>query len=209
MKEEIVKLREELVANSKDEMLCRSLLDKLSEAVCDEHDKEHLFVIRKGEVEEKKDLDFMAIYKLHGGSVVRFKGGMDVYLDNKIISAQQAIDLFMQKMPEDEKERETVEAAQMAVRYIFQLPMFVFSSPETTYGIAEMATRYMLYLQRMGQVPVAETDNPEYDKFILQINEMVENFSKGLEEQGLEYERRMGYGKKSESESKDNGKAEA
>ena len=87
--------------------------------------------------------------------------------------------------------------------------MFVFSSPETTYGIAEMATRYMLYLQRMGQVPVAETDNPEYDKFILQINEIVENFSKGLEEQGLEYERRMGYGKKSESESKDNGKAEA
>jgi hypothetical protein len=59
-------------------------------------------------------------------------------------------------------------------------------------NIATIGLMYQNLLQKMGSVPTEETENPEYDKFLLQMNEMLENFATGLEKEGKEYEKRNG-----------------
>ena len=80
-----------------------------------------------------------------------------------------------------------------AAEMVFRLPMFVLSHEATTLNIATMGLMYMNLLQKMGEVPTEESDNPEYDKALVQMNKLMENFAAGLEKEGKEYEKRMGY----------------
>jgi hypothetical protein len=79
-----------------------------------------------------------------------------------------------------------------AAEQVFRLPMYVFSNTPTMLNIATIGLMYQNLLQKMGSVPTAETENPEYDKFLLQMSEMLDNFAAGLEKEGKEYEKRNG-----------------
>ena len=73
------------------------------------------------------------------------------------------------------------------------------------FSIATIATRYLVYLQDKGEVPTEETDNPEYDKALQMINEIVENITTGLEKEGKEWERRNGINVEEEGEKQTEG----
>jgi hypothetical protein len=107
-------------------------------------------------------------------------------------------------------EKDGIELMLSAAEMVFRLPMFVLSHEITTLNIATMGIMYINLLQKLGEVPTAETDNPEYDKALTQMSEFMDNFAAGLEKEGKEYERRMGYGEtetKSQSEGKDDSKS--
>lgn len=201
MKEDIIKYREELVALSSDPIKTRELLDKLTEEELFQHDIESVVHIGKKDTVEEKDFEFYKVCKTKKGYAIHYKGGYSVVVDEKLLSTCAAIDLLM-----SDEQGEDIELAKSAIGMCFRIPMFVFSHAATTYTIAEAATRYMVFLQQNGEVPTEETDNPEYDKFIQQMNEMMENFAAGLEKEGREYERRNGIDngeKREETESKD------
>lgn len=209
MTEEIIKLREELVGLSSDQIKTRQLLDRLTEEEISQHDIESTVHIGKKDIEEEKDFEFYKVCKTRNGYLIHYKGGYTVVVDEKNVSACGALDLLMS----DENDEET-NLAKSAVEIIFRLPLFVFSHPSTTYNIATIATQYLVYLQKVGSIPTEETDNPEYDKFIQQMNELMENFAAGLEKEGLEYEKRNGIAhgeKKEQAEGKgeDDGEGEA
>lgn len=191
MKDDIIKYREELVALSSDPVRTRELLDKLTEDEIEQNRIESTVHIGKKDIEEEKDFDFYKVCKTRNGYAIHYKGGYTVVVDEKMLSTCGAIELLMS----DDKDEDT-ELAKSAVEICFRIPMFVFSHPNTTYTIAEAATRYLLYLQEKGEVPTEETKNPEYDKFLVQMNELMENFAAGLEKEGREYEKRNGLEKK-------------
>lgn len=207
MNDEIIKLREELVGLSSDPMKTRELLDKLEGEVLWENHLESPIHIGKKDIKEEKDFDFYKVSRTADGQyLIHYKGGYTVLIDGKLLSTCSALELLMQDNGSEEE-----ELAKSAIETIFRLPMYVFSHPETTYTIATIATKYMLYLQEKGEVPTEETENPEYDKFILEMNELMENFAEGLEKEGREYERRNGYAEeeKPEIESDNQGDSES
>ena len=187
MTEEIIKIREELVGLSSDPIKTRELLDRLTEEEIEKYRIESTVHVGNKDIESEKDFDFYKVCKTRSGYTIHYKGGYTVVVDEKNMSACSALELLMS----DENDEET-ELAKSAVEIIFRLPMFVFSHPATTFNIATMATQYMVYLQKVGEVPTEETDNPEYDKFLMQVNELMENLAVGLEKEGMEYERRNG-----------------
>ena len=188
MTDEIIRLREELVGLSSDPIKTRELLDKLTEEEIFQHDIESAYHVSKNDIEVEQDYDFYKVCKTHTGYLIHYNGGYTVYVDEKNLSACGAIELLMGDKHDDDGE----ELARSAVEMIFRLPLFVFSHAATTFNIATMATKYLIYLQENGEVPTEETENPEYDKFLLQMNEMLDNFAAGLEKEGKEYERRNG-----------------
>ena len=188
MNEEIIRLREELVGLSSDPMKTRELLDKLEGEVLWENHLESPIHIGKKDIKDEKDFDFYKVSRTADGQyLLHYKGGYTVLVDEKLLTTCSALELLMEEKGSDEE-----ELAKSAIETIFRLPLYVFSHPETTYTIATIATKYLLYLQEKGDVPTEDTDNPEYDKFIQQMNELMENFAAGLEKEGLEYERRNG-----------------
>ena len=204
MTNEIIRLREELVGLSSDQIKTRELLDKLTEEEIFQHDVESVYHVGKNDIEEEKDFDFYKVCKTKNGYLIHYKGGYTVFANEKLLSTCSALELLM-----EDKGSEEEELAKSAIETIFRLPMYVFSHPETTYTIATIATKYLLYLQEKGEVPTEETDNPEYDKFIQQMNELMENFAAGLEKEGLEYERRNGINNGEEGkETKDEGEGQ-
>ena len=186
MNDEIIRLREELVGLSSDPIKTRELLDKLEGEVLWENHLESPIHIGKKDIKDEKDFDFYKVSKAGDGRyLLHYKGGYTVLADERLLTTCSALELLM-----EDKSSEEEELAKSAVELIFRLPLFVFSHPETTYAIATIATKYLLYLQEKGEVPTEETENPEYDKFIQQMNELMENFAIGLEKEGLEYEKR-------------------
>jgi hypothetical protein len=205
MKDSIIKLREQLVGLSKDPIETRKLLDQLTEEEIDNANIQSPFHVGEKDILETKDLEYAKVHRLRNGYLLHYHGGYSVLVDEKLITTCQALEMLKNGVPENMEHQEDKEAltlANTAIETIFRLPMFVFSNEVVLYSIAEIATRYLLLLQKMGEVPTAETENPEFDKFILQINDFMENFAAGLEKEGKEYEKRMGYGKgKEESDS--------
>jgi hypothetical protein len=111
------------------------------------------------------------------------------------MSTASTLQQIMEGVPSDitdKEEREGVEMVLSAAEQVFRLPMYVFSNTPTMLNIATIGLMYQNLLQKMGSVPTEETENPEYDKFLLQMNEMLDNFAAGLEKKGLEYEKRNG-----------------
>lgn len=215
MTDEIIKIREELVGISSDPIKTRELLDKLTEEEILQHDIKGLYYVSEADIEEEKDFDFYKVCKTHNGYLIHYKGGYTVYVDEKNMSACGALEMLMDDGKDmSEEDKDGFEAAKSAIELIFRLPMFIFSHAATMYNIATLATKYLIFITEKGEVPTEETDNPEYDKFILQMNELMENFAAGIEKEGKEYERRNGIDNgeekvESESESKgENGKAE-
>lgn len=216
MNDEIVKLRERLVELSSNPIETRDLLDKLTEAEIEQHDSESPFYVRKEDIKQTKDYKFYSVSKTTLGYMLRYKGGYDVFVDDKITTAADAMALLMDGVPAGipEEEKESWELAISAVEMIMRAPMFVFSHPSTTFTMATVATKFLLYLQEKGEVPTPETENPEFDKFMEQMQELLDNFAVGLEKEGREYEKRMGIDngtdkEQSESKSKSKGKAKA
>ena len=204
MNEEIIRLREELVGLSSDPIKTRELLDKLTEEEIFQHDIESVYHVGKNDIEEEKDFDFYKVCKTRDGYLIHYKGGYTVFANEKLLSTCSALELLM-----EDKGSEEEELAKSAIETIFRIPLFVFSHPSTTFNIATMATKYLIYIQEKGEVPTEETDNPEYDKFITQMNEMLENFADGLEKEGKEYELRNGLNNGEEREEAENkGKGE-
>lgn len=194
MNDEIVKLRESLVELSTNPTETQRLLDKLTEEEILQSNINSLFHVDKNEIIETKDLEFAKIYKTRTGYVLSYRGGYNISVDNKILSATTALQQIMDGVPAeitDKDEREGVESVISAAELIFRLPMFVFSHMPTTLNLATIGVMYMNLLQKMGEVPTEETENPEYDKFLVQMNELMENFAAGLEKEGKEYEKRM------------------
>jgi hypothetical protein len=205
MKDSIIKLREQLVGLSKDPIETRKLLDQLTEEEIEDSNIRSHFHVGEKDILETKDLEYAKVHRLRNGYLLHYHGGYSVLVDEKLLTTCQALEMLKNGVPENMENQEDKEAltlANTAVETIFRLPMFVFNNEVVLYSIAEIATRYLLLLQKMGEVPTAETENPEFDKFILQINDFMENFAAGLEKEGKEYEKRMGYGKgKEESDS--------
>lgn len=197
MTEEIIKLREELVGLSSDPIKTRELLDKLTEEEILQHDIECPFHIGKDDIEETKDLEVGKLHKTRNGYLLHYHGGFSVLVDEKLMSTASALQQIMEGIPSDitdKEEREGVEIVLSAAEQVFRLPMYVFSNTPTMLNIATMGLMYQNLLQKMGGVPTADTENPEYDKFILQMNDLLDNFAAGLEKEGLEYEKRNGIG---------------
>lgn len=194
MNDEIIKIREQIVALSKDDTETQKLLDKLTEEVIDDANIKSPFHVGDNDIEETKDLDVLNIHKTHNGYCIVYKGGYRILIDNEMRTTCGAIEMLMNGVPEDIKEdedRKGYEIAISAIDMIFRLPMFIFANPESTFTAAEVGAKYLQFLQETGAVPTAESENKEYDKFITQMTELMENFAKGLEKQGKEYEERM------------------
>ena len=216
MTDEIIRLREELVGLSSDPIKTRELLDKLTEEEIFQHDIESPFHVGKNDIEETKDLEVGKLHKTRNGYLLHYHGGYSVLVDEKLMSTASTLQQIMEGVPSDIKdkdEREGVELMLNAAEQVFRLPMYVFSNTPTMLNIATMGLMYQNLLQKMGEVPTEETENPEYDKFLLQMNEMLDNFAAGLEKEGLEYEKRNGinHGKeeiKTESEGESEGSDE-
>ena len=201
MTDEIIKLRERLVELSTDPIETRELLDKPTNEEIEKHDAECHVIVTKNDIHETKDMEFCKIHKTRNGYLIHYHGGYSVVVDDKLLSTAAAIQQIMDGVPDDitdKEERESVEMMLSAAELVFRLPMFVLSHPVTTINIATMGIMYMNLLQKMGEVPTEETENPEYDKFIAQMSEMLENFAAGLEKEGKEYEKRMGAESKAE-----------
>lgn len=195
MNNHLIKLRERLVELSTDPIETRELLDKLTNEEIEKHDAECHVIVTKNDIQETKDMEFCKIHKTRNGYLIHYHGGYSVVVDDKLLSTSSAIQQIMDGVPNDitdNEEREGVEMMLSAAELVFRLPMFVLSNPLTTLNIATIGLMYMNLLQTMGEVPTEETENPEYDKFIAQMSEMLENFAAGLEKEGREYERRMG-----------------
>lgn len=213
MNEEIIRLREELVGLSSDPIKTRELLDKLTEEEISQHDIESPFHVGKNDIEETKDLEVGKLHKTKNGYLLHYHGGFSVLVDEKLMSTSSTLQQIMEGVPsdiEDKEEREGVEMVLSAAEQVFRLPMYVFSNTPTMLNIATMGLMYQNLLQKIGSVPTAETENPEYDKFLLQMSELLDNFAAGLEKEGLEYEKRNGinHGKeeiKTESEGESEG----
>ena len=201
MTDEIIKLRERLVELSTDPIETRELLDKLTNEEIAQHDADCPIIVTKNDIQETKDMEFYKIHKTRNGYLIHYHGGYNVLVDDKLLSTSSAIQQIMDGVPNDitdKEEREGVELLLSAAELVFRLPMFVLSHPQTTLNIATMGLMYMNLLQKMGEVPTEETENPEYDKAILQMGELMENFAAGLEKEGKEYEKRLGYESKDE-----------
>ena len=199
MTDEIIKLRERLVELSTDPIETRELLDKLTYEEIAQHDADCPLIVTKNEIQETKDGEIYKLHKTHTGYLLHYHGGYDVLVDDKLMSTASALQQIMDGVPSDitdKEEREGVELMLSAAELVFRLPMFVMSHPQTTLNIATMGLMYMNLLQKMGEVPTEETENPEYDKAILQMGELMENFAAGLEKEGKEYEKRMGHASK-------------
>lgn len=216
MTDSIIQLREKLVELSKDPIETRKLLDQLTEEEIDNANIQSPFHVGEKDIEATKDLEFAKVHKTKNGYLLHYHGGYSILVDEKLMNTCGAMQLLMDgkldPLPEG-LTQEDVETWNSAVEMVFRLPMFVFSNFDATVTIAEVAARYMMLLQNMGAVPTPDTENPEYDKFIVGMNELMENFAAGLEKQGLEYEKRMGYGKgqnegQGENQGEGEGKAE-
>lgn len=195
MTDSIIQLREKLVGLSKDPIETRKLLDKLTEEEINQSSIKSPFHVGEKDIENEKDLGFAKVCKTNKGYLIQYKGGYSILINHRLLSPCMAIQSLMDGVPievTDKDEREAIELSNSAIEMIFRLPMFVFSNGMVTFSIAEMATRYLMLLQEMGEVPTEETENPEYDKFIEQMNDFLENFATGLEKEGKEYENRMG-----------------
>lgn len=216
MNDEIIRLREELVGLSSDPIKTRELLDKLTYEEIAQHDTECPLIVTKNDIQETKDGEIYKLHKTRNGYLLHYHGGYDVLVDDKLISTASALQQIMDGVPSDANdvvnpetgmsEKDGIELMLSAAEMVFRLPMFVLSHEITTLNIATMGTMYINLLQKLGEVPTAETDNPEYDQAIIQMNEFMENFAKGLEKEGKEYERRMGYG---ESKTKNEGEGQS
>lgn len=194
MKEDIIRLREELVELSSDQFKTRELLDKLTEEEIEQYRIESVVHVGKEDIEDERDFDFYKVCKTRDGYTIHYKGGYTVVVDERNTSACGGLALLMDDEEFlDENEKEAMELTKGAIEMAFRLPLFSFSHAPTLFNIATIATQYLVYLQEKGEVPTEETDNPEYDKFIQQMNELMENFASGLEKEGLEWERRNGY----------------
>lgn len=201
MTDEIIKLRERLVELSKDPIETRELLDKLTYEEIAQHDADCPLIVTKNDIQETKDGEIYKLHKTRNGYMLHYHGGYDVLVDDKLLSTASALQQIMDGVPSDitdKNEREGVELMLSAAELVFRLPMFVLSHPQTTLNIATMGLMYMNLLQKMGEVTTEETTNPEYDKAILQMGELMENFAAGLEKEGKEYEKRFGYESKDE-----------
>lgn len=212
MNDKIIELREKLVELSKDPIETRKLLDQLTEAEIDQNNIESPFHVGKNDIEATKDGDVYKLYKTKGGFLLHYHGGYSVLVDERMISASSALQEIMDGVPADVTDKETRDDVQLmldAAEFIFRLPQFIFSNPAVTLNIATMGVQYMNLLQKMGEIPIEETENPEYDKFIVQMNEMMENFAAGLEKEGLEYERRNGLNNGERKEQADKGESES
>ena len=195
MNDEIIRIREELVGLSSDPIKTRELLDKLTEEEIFQHDLESPFHVGKNDIEETKDLEVGKLHKTKNGYLLHYHGGFSILVDEKLMSTATTLQQIMEGVPSDvtdKEEREGVEMVLDAAEQVFRLPMYVFSNTPTMLNIATMGLMYQNLLQKMGSVPTAETENPEYDKFLLQMNELLDNFAAGLEKEGKEYERRNG-----------------
>jgi hypothetical protein len=216
MNEEIIKIRERLVELSTDPIETRELLDKLTYEEIGQHDAECPLIVTKNDIEETKDLEVGKLYKTRNGYLLHYHGGYTVLVDEKMMSTASTLQQIMEGVPSDitdKEEREGVEMVLSAAEQVFRLPMYVFSNTPTMLNIATIGLMYQNLLQKMGSVPTEETENPEYDKFLLQMNELLDNFAAGLEKEGLEYEKRNGInnGKKeikTESEGESQGEGE-
>lgn len=212
MTESIIRLREQLVELSKDPIETRKLLDQLTEEEIDNANAESHFHVGKKDIVSTKDGGAYMIHRLKDGYLLHYHGGYSILVEDQMVSAASTLQQMMEGVPSDitnEEEKEGVELMLGAAEMVFRLPMFVFSHPLTTLNVATMGVMYMNLLQKMGEVPTEETQNPEFDKFLVQMNDMMENLAKGLEEEGREYEKRNGIdnGKKqSKAEGKGKGK---
>jgi hypothetical protein len=210
MSDEIIKIRERLVELSKDPIETRELLDKLTYEEIAQHDAECPIIVTKNEIEETKDEKAYKLHKTRNGYLLQYYGGYSVFVDDKLISTASALRQIMDGVPADASdevnqetgmsEKDGIELMLSAAEMIFRLPLFVLSHEITTLNIATMGTMYINLLQTLGEVPTAETDNPEYDKALAQMSELMEKFAAGLEKEGKEYERRMGYGKEADTQ---------
>lgn len=201
MNEEIIRLREELVGLSSDPIKTRELLDKLTEEEILQHDIESPFHVGKNDIEETKDIigesgeSVGKFYRTRNGHCVHYYGGCTTLIDSRLQSANGVIEQLMEGVPSDvtdKEEREIDELIYSAAEQIFRLPMYVFLDNPTMLNVATLGLMLQNYWYKKGEVPTDETENPEYDKFILQMNEMLENFAAGLEKEGKEWERRNG-----------------
>lgn len=202
MNDEIIKIRERLVELSKDSIETRELLDKLTYEEIAQHDADCPLIVTKNDIQETKDGEFYKLHKTRNGYLLHYHGGYDVLVDEKLLSTASALQQIMDGVPADASEeinpetgmseKQGIEMMLSAAEMVFRLPMFVLSHEATTLNIATMGLMYMNLLQKMGEVPTEETDNPEYDKAIVQMGELMENFAAGLEKEGKEYEKRMG-----------------
>lgn len=183
MTDGIIELRERLVELSKDPVETRELLDKLTEEEIEQANIKSPFHVGEKDILETRELGFANVHKTKNGYLLHYHSGYSILIDDRNINAASALQSLLEgvdkKMSDDEKD--AVELANNAIEMIFRLPMFVFSHAVTTYTVAEIGVRYMLLLQELGEVPTDETQNPAYDKFIVQLNEMMENFKNGLE----------------------------
>jgi hypothetical protein len=211
MSDEIIRIREELVGLSSDPIKTRELLDKLTEEEIFQHDIESPFHVGKNDIEETKDLEVGKLHKTRNGYLLHYHGGYSVLVDEKLMSTASTLQQIMEGVPSDitdNEEREGVEMVLSAAEQVFRLPMYVFSNTPTMLNIATMGLMYQNLLQKMGSVPTEETENPEYDKFLLQMNEMLDNFAAGLEKEGKEYERRNGINVEEEVKTESEGESE-
>lgn len=198
MNDTIIKLREQLVELSKNPIETRKLLDQLTEEEITQVAIDSPFYVGKNDIKSTKDGEIYKLHKTQDGYVLNYHGGYTVKVDNKLLSTASSLDMIMHGIPEEtlkgltDEEKEDIKLLPSAIEMVFRLPMFIFSHPIPTLNIATIGTQYMLLLQKIGEVPTSETNNPEYDKFIIQMTELMENVAAGLEKEGLEYEKRMG-----------------
>ena len=106
MKDEIIKIREELVGLSSDQIKTRELLDKLTEEEIFQHDIESPFHVGKNDIEETKDLEVGKLHKTKNGYLLHYHGGFSVLVDEKLMSTASTLQQIMEGVPSDITDKE-------------------------------------------------------------------------------------------------------
>lgn len=197
MTDGIIEKRNRLVQLSKDPIETKELLDQLTEEEIEQANIKSHFHVGEKDIVETKDFGHYCIHRTKNAYLLHYYGGYSILVDENLLSPSGVLQNLMDGVPDDVStevepetgmsEKDRVEAMLSASEKIFRLPLFVFSSPVVTLNIATMAVKYIELLQKIGEIPTEETSNPEYDKAIEQMNEFLENCTKGLEQ---EYENR-------------------
>lgn len=195
MNNDIVDVRERIVALSTDPAETRALLDRLTDLEVAAAVSESTVHVGKDDVVETKELNGARLHRTKTGFLLHNYGGYDVVVDERMVGTCSALQMLMEgtaaEIP-DGLTAEDVEEWNIAVEMVFRLPMFVFGSVETTMFISESAYRYLMFLQKVSEVPTPDSENPEYDRFVAGLSSLFEDLAKGIERQGKEYEERMG-----------------
>lgn len=130
--------------------------------------------------ELKGDTFHMAVTE-DGMAVYHVYGGYTIICDGRLSSLNSIIRDYIYKSKNDsftnEEEREGVELAMSATRYVLSAPMFAFSDAALTYDIAKVIVDYLVSIQDDADNALLGPDDAEENADMIDSIELAETIT--------------------------------